>query len=87
MTVDSAAARPLEVVARAVDLEQPKAKEERTVQPKAPAAKAEPVKPPRRKQTLYLDLDLRRKLKVSAAEQDCELSDLANQALRRFFDM
>jgi len=36
------------------------------------------------KQTLYLSKGVRRALKLRAVDEECELSDLAERALRKF---
>ncbi|MGH1348434.1 MAG: hypothetical protein ACRBN8_43180 [Nannocystales bacterium] len=38
----------------------------------------------RLKQTLYLSKEVRRALKLRAVDEECELSDLAERALRKF---
>ena len=75
-TSPEVAVRPSDAVKRSA--KKAKAKRSATIQEKVPSTEA------RRKQTLYLHAEVRKKLKLRAVEDDCEISEIAERALRAF---
>jgi len=71
---------------RVVGAPSPKAKQDSAVK-KSSSQKPVDAARVRGKQTLYLSQPVRKALKLRAIEDECEMSEVAEKALRRFLKM